>query len=575
MSSIGIIGQIDEAIGTFFAQWNTGSTIIVGLVLIVLIYPIFTARDPDTHPFLLARQAQASPIRQPGESAVYRSTEIPYGYPLKSGLGIKDPGASKWTTGRDGDLRDVWRQAVNGSNKEDGNSAGGTAKIATVLGVEKVVEHNLKDLTRETNIIGKHIKESGGRKVAVCLSNSTELLCTVLAGAFYDFSPILVPYHQEPGNAVEILKDVEFDTLVAEAGSVALETLLSQSKSIRRIIWVAKAGSKHLDWNEVPEGVGGKLEVNTWHDLIDEKKGGASDVVPPLDKENEPLPVYALQQNKSGQYDSVECSQRNLLSGTSALQSSLPRLHKLANNDSILITTPLNTTYALCWALLALFSGSTLLLTSVAGPNINLITATKSARQLLKPTQIIADARSIPRLLEDLTSLAGQGGLGAKYSVWSTARAINQGYMPSPTSKPTYLPSSLSALKTLYIAQPDILPSAQRISSATLSNLRLLLSARVSLALTSARVAGYIAQTNILDYRDKLGVNCVGPVAASLEVCLVGEEDELAKSDGVGEVAVKGPGVAGREKGRVVLEGVRARVDLDNTVVLVGSITLV
>lgn len=177
MSSI--IGQIDEAIGTFFAQWNIASTIIAGLLAVVLIYPLLSSKDPDTHPFLLARQAQASPIRQQGESAVYRSTEIPYGYPLRSGLAIKDPGASKWTTGRDGDLRDIWRQAVTGPKKEDGSSAGGPAKIKTVLGVEKVIDHDLKGLTLDINVVGKHIKDAGGKRVAVCLSNSAELLSII------------------------------------------------------------------------------------------------------------------------------------------------------------------------------------------------------------------------------------------------------------------------------------------------------------------------------------------------------------------------------------------------------------
>jgi len=179
MSESNVIGQIDEAIGSFFAQWNVASTIIVGLLAFVLVYPLLVSKDPDTHPFLLARQAQTSPIRQQGESATYRSTEIPYGYPLRSGLGIKDPGASKWTTGRDGDLRDVWRQAVSGPKKEDGSSVGPGAKITTIHGVEQIIEHDLSKLTLDINVVGKHLNDVGCKRVAVCLSNSVEILCTV------------------------------------------------------------------------------------------------------------------------------------------------------------------------------------------------------------------------------------------------------------------------------------------------------------------------------------------------------------------------------------------------------------
>lgn len=179
MADQSFMSQIDNWIGNFFAQWDTASTIIVGLLVIILVYPLFTSAEPDIHPFLLARQAAQSPIRYPGESATYRSTEIPYGYPLRTGLGIKDPGASKWTTGRDGDLRDIWRQAVNGANKEGGGNIAPTAKVTTVLGTEKVVQHDLKEMTKEINVIGNFIKNNGGSSVAVCLSNSVELLESV------------------------------------------------------------------------------------------------------------------------------------------------------------------------------------------------------------------------------------------------------------------------------------------------------------------------------------------------------------------------------------------------------------
>lgn len=60
---------------------------------------------------------------------------------LNVGLNVKDPGASKWSRGRDGDLRDVWRQAIRGTTEEGKPSAKG--KILTVLGEEKVIEHKL------------------------------------------------------------------------------------------------------------------------------------------------------------------------------------------------------------------------------------------------------------------------------------------------------------------------------------------------------------------------------------------------------------------------------------------------
>lgn len=255
------------------------------------------------------------------------------------------------------------------------------------------------------------------------------------------------------------------------------------------------------------------------------------------------------------------------MAGVAAISSSLPLAHKLKPTDSILPTTPLSQTYALAWALLALFSGSTLLLTSVAGQNVNLINATKSARQKLKPTHLIADARALSRFYTDLSALSAQGGIGGKYATWGVARSISQGYMDTD-SKPSYLPPGLQKLKVLYLSQPDVLPASSRIESGTLLKVRLLLNARVSLALTSGRVAGYVAQSGIFDYRDKGSVSCVGAVASSVELWLSAEEDEMSKTDGgIGHICVKGPAVAGKDGEKVTLN-VLARVDGDNTIML-------
>lgn len=137
--------QFDEGITGLFGQWNTWTTGIVTFLVVFLSYQLFTRRDPDTHPLLLARQAQPSPVRQDGESSVYRSHSAPHGMPLNAGLNVKDAGAAKWSRGRDGDLRDIWRQAVSGTAQ--GDKPIGRGKILTVLGEEKVIEHKLGVLT--------------------------------------------------------------------------------------------------------------------------------------------------------------------------------------------------------------------------------------------------------------------------------------------------------------------------------------------------------------------------------------------------------------------------------------------
>ena len=185
----------------------------------------------------------------------------------------------------------------------------------------------------------------------------------------------------------------------------------------------------------------------------------------------------------------------------------------------------------------------------------------------MKPTHVIADARAAARFYTDLTNLSAQGGIGGKYAAWGVGRSISQGFMDT-ASKSGYLPSGLLGLKVLYISQPDVLPADVRVESSTLLKLRLLLNARVSLALTSGRVAGYVAQSGIFDYRDKGKVSCVGAVASSIELWLSAEESEMSKADGgVGNISVRGPAVVGKDGEKVTLD-VLARVDGDNTVVL-------
>ena len=178
-ASDGLLVKVDTVLNDVFAGWSLSTTVIATLLFLFLAYPWLTWKDPDTHPFLLARQATASPVRQPGESAIYRSNEVPYGYPLRSGLNVKDPGTPKWSSGRNGDLRDIWIQAVRGPSKDDGSSTGPKGKFLTVLGREKVVERSLESATLEINVIGQYISNAKSKRIAICLSNSVELLASI------------------------------------------------------------------------------------------------------------------------------------------------------------------------------------------------------------------------------------------------------------------------------------------------------------------------------------------------------------------------------------------------------------
>ena len=187
-----LMEQLDLLVTDVLADWNIYTTLFAGILVAFAAYSVISSKDPDIHPFLLARQSTASPIRQRGESATYRSLETPYGFPLRLGLNVKDADTPKWTAGRRGDLRDIWRTAMRGALNADGTISGKQGKIYTVLG-KKAVEHSLPQVTQEINVVGRHLQSSEVKTVAICLTDSIEMLAAIF-GIIPHPSQFLVRY---------------------------------------------------------------------------------------------------------------------------------------------------------------------------------------------------------------------------------------------------------------------------------------------------------------------------------------------------------------------------------------------
>ena len=176
-----MLQRLDSQIDQLLAGWSIYSTVLVIVLSAYLIYPLIFYVDPEIHPFLLVRQSTPSRVRQPGQTSIYRALETPHGYPLKSGLNVRDPGQPKWTAGRDGDLRDVWRRACLGKPAGDDETLKGEVGVVrTVSGTEEVSEHTFEQLSKEMNALGKHVKSHGSKRVAIYLSNSIELLLALM-----------------------------------------------------------------------------------------------------------------------------------------------------------------------------------------------------------------------------------------------------------------------------------------------------------------------------------------------------------------------------------------------------------
>lgn len=95
---------------------------------------------------------------------------------------------------------------------------------------------------------------------------------------------MLIPYGSSTEILVQQLQRVQPDVLITEAGALGLQPVLSKCLSLSQVIWVTKAGNEHMDFAETPENVKGKLQILTWHDLVEEHKSPASSEIPTIEK---------------------------------------------------------------------------------------------------------------------------------------------------------------------------------------------------------------------------------------------------------------------------------------------------
>ncbi|KAK4137659.1 acetyl-CoA synthetase-like protein [Trichocladium antarcticum] len=565
-----LLVSFDDGVSGLFGQWNLWTSLIVTALAGFLAYHIATRQDPDTHPFLLARQSQAAPVRQPGESPLYRSQGAPHGMPLNPGLNVKDPGASKWARGRDGDLRDIWRQAVAGV-QEDGPTRGATGRVLTVLGAQNVEEHCLDDITRQINLIGQHIVGQGGQRVAIYLPNSVELIVTLFACAFYNLTAVILPFDQPDDALISMLRRSAADTVVTAPGSFPFDVVVKNYPSLRQLIWVVDDGSKHMDWNEVPEGSGGTVTVSTWQDTINDNSVDAGKDLPPIEGQEEPCDVTIFWQPKAGQQeDMVRFTAANLVSAIAAQLFAVPASQRMGPSDLFLPADSLANSHTLVLTLAALFSNASIAFNSVASQADDLAIATRG----VSPTILVTTPSALLKTHKEASDRLASSFLASKLHWLQTRQLTQAGVMPafsggvlSSVYANTVRPPGTTKLRLILTAE-RVGAETPKLSTAVLSDLRAFTGARVMYALTAAKVAGAATQTGFYDYRVFEHETCshFGPPLTSTEI-LLRDTNEFKTTDerSRGEIIVRGPCVAGQEAAL----GVTGLIRDDNTLAYV------
>ena len=362
----------------------------------------------------------------------------------------------------------------------------------------------LEDITRQINLIGQHIAEQGGIRVAIYLPNSIEFLAALFACSFQkNLTAVLIPFDISNDELIDMLRRAAVDTVVTAPGAFPLDAIVGAYPGLRQLIWVVDKGSSHMDWNEVPEGTGSSVNVATWQDITNDAPGAAGAQLGSSNAETAPMDIVTFWQSKEGQLEEmVRFSQANLVAGISSQIAAIPSKDRFNEADLFLPADPLTNIHTLTLTLTALFSNASVALNSVAGRSTDLVLATQG----VAPTIVVVSPGTLVNTHKESAGKLTSALARASHTL--STRALTQdgtfnisnmfsgfaaGAKPAVGNKP-------GKLRLLYVADRAGAEDPA-LSSKVLSDIRVFTGAKVVHALAAARVAGAAAQTACMDYR--------------------------------------------------------------------------
>lgn len=228
---------------------------------------------------------------------------------------------------------------------------------------------------------------------------------------------------------------------------------------------------------------------------------------------------------------------QNIVAAVAAQISALPRSQRLGSSDILIPLTPLTDQYPLTVTLAALFSNSSVALTSVSGATTDYVAAFRG----ITPTVVIASPETLAKVHSEKS--AAPSGLFQKMTHWRRARSLAAGSMPKVTG--------LTPKPRLIYTFQEANSGSKPLTSSQLAELRVYTAAYIINAFTTSGVAGAISQTNMFDYGTADGTDAgsaahYGPPLSSVEIKLVETpsckitEEHFTE----GQLVVEGPAVA-------------------------------
>jgi len=158
----------------------------------------------------------------------------------------------------------------------------------------------------------------------------------------------------------------------------------------------------------------------------------------------------------------------------------------------------------------------------------------------VSPTILVTSSKTILDYHDK--TMATQTGVVSNISRRLQQQVMAAGNMPyrNPVAQLAEIDKSLSLskLQLLFVSHRAGDATSPRLTSKAISDLRMLLGARIGYALTTAHVAGAVCQTNVYDYRTGSGTNSFGPPLSSVEIRLMGDEEMVSQSQPQGKVRI-------------------------------------
>ena len=310
-----------------------------------------------------------------------------------------------------------------------------------------------------------------------------------------------MPYDQPAHVVVGMLKASEADTLITAVGNLPFDAVTKDYTGLQNLIWVVDEGSQHLDWDEIPTGSGGAINVSTWQEIVEEQSNVSSEL-PPFDGSSPKnvLSFWFPENHEPGEL--IEYTHANLAAAISAQISAIPTSQKISPSDLFFPADSLSSNYTLVLTLAALYYNSSLALNSVAGREADLYNATRG----VSPTIIVTSAHTLAHVHAD--TAAKLSNMLYNLIHWFQTRTLTEnGVMPvasiftrlNDALKPA-IGNSPGKLRLVFVAE-QAAGNSPPLSSLALNDLRIFTGARVVYALTAAKVAGAVTQTTFYDYR--------------------------------------------------------------------------